>query len=131
MALAAAVHASVLSRISVFDRGVRHARFHVCETSDSRRSAEEAFLAIPWRPADCDRAIPEQMGIAIAQAVQIDAAINFDRRQLLAIASKTLPAHSRPITEISRMRFRRDRAIRTNHPSPFVAANKPASKRRS
>ena len=29
MALAAAVHASVLSRISVFDRGVRHARFHV------------------------------------------------------------------------------------------------------
>jgi N-acetylmuramoyl-L-alanine amidase len=104
MALAAAVHASVLSRISVFDRGVRHARFHVLR--NIRIPAvllEGGFLS---NPVEGQRIATgqyrEQMGIAIAQAVQnYDAAINFrSPTATLAIASKTLPAHSRPITEV-------------------------------
>jgi N-acetylmuramoyl-L-alanine amidase len=103
MALAAAVHASVLSRISVFDRGVRHARFHVLR--NMRIPAvllEGGFLSNPVEGQRIATAqYRQQMGIAIAQAVQnYDAAINFrSPTATLAIASKILPQHSRPISE--------------------------------
>jgi N-acetylmuramoyl-L-alanine amidase len=103
MALAAAVHASVLARVSVFDRGVRHARFHVLR--NMRIPAvllEGGFLSHSVEGQRIATAqYRQQMGIAIAQAVQnYDAAINFrSPTATLAIASKTLPPHSRPISE--------------------------------
>ncbi len=103
MALAAAVHASVLSRVSVFDRGVRHARFLVLR--DIKIPAvllEGGFLSNPFEGRRIATAqYRQQLGAAIAQAVQsYDAAVNFrSSAATIAIASKTLPPHSRPISE--------------------------------
>ena len=103
MALAAALHGAVLARLSVFDRGVHHARFHVLR--NIRIPAvllEGGFLSNP----DEGRRIAtpqyrRQLGLAIAQAVQnYDAAVNFrSSGPTLAVATNNLPPHERSITE--------------------------------
>ncbi len=104
IALAAAIHANVLSRTSMFDRGVKHARFHVLRNvripavlvecgflsnlSEGQRIATSFFR--------------QQLGSAIAQGVaNYDAAINFKAHapQTFAAARPTVPLHTRSITE--------------------------------
>ena len=103
IALAAAVHATVLSRLSMFDRGVKHARFHVLRNvripavliecgflsnmSEGQRIATSQFRG--------------QVGAAIAQGIQnYDAAVNYRTTgQTFAAANTTLPPHSRSISE--------------------------------
>ena len=103
IALAAAVHASILARVSVFDRGVRHARFHVLR--DIRIPAvlvEAGFLNDPIEGAHI--ATPtyrQQLGLAIAQAVtSYNRAVNFQTSgPTIVAAARNLPPHTRSITE--------------------------------
>jgi len=103
IALGAAVHASVLSRLSMSDRGVKHARFHVLrnvkipavlvECGFLSNAAEGQRIATPQ--------FRQQVGAAIAQAVKnYDSAVNFRTEgQTFASARTSLPPHSRPISE--------------------------------
>jgi N-acetylmuramoyl-L-alanine amidase len=103
IALAAAVHASILSRVSVFDRGVRHARFHVLR--DIKIPAvlvEGGFLNDPIEGAHI--ATPQYrqlLGAAIAQAVtSYNNAVNFQSSgPTIASAATNLPPHTQSITE--------------------------------
>ena len=103
MALAAAVHGAVLARVSVFDRGVHHARFHVLRNIKIPAVLlEGGFLSNPGEGRRI--ATPEyrrQLGLAIAQAVQnYDAAVNFrSSGATLAVATTKLPPHEHSITE--------------------------------
>jgi N-acetylmuramoyl-L-alanine amidase len=103
MALAAAVHAAILARLSVFDRGVHHARFHVLRNIKIPAVLlEGGFLS--HRDEGRRIATPQyrrQMGLAIAQAVQnYDAAVNFrSTGATLAVATNNLPPHEHSITE--------------------------------
>jgi N-acetylmuramoyl-L-alanine amidase len=101
IALAAAVHASILSRVSVFDRGVRHARFHVLR--DIRIPAvlvEAGFLNDPVEGAHIATAsYREKLGQAIAAAVtSYNRAVNFQsgRPRLVAAASHLSPTANSP-----------------------------------
>jgi N-acetylmuramoyl-L-alanine amidase len=103
IALTAALHASVMSRTSMFDRGIKHARFHVLRNvkipgvliecgflsnvTEGRRIATSQFR--------------QQVGAAIAQGIQnYDAAVNFRAEgQTFAAARTALPPHSHSITE--------------------------------
>ena len=104
IALAAAVHASVVSRASAFDRGIRHARFKVLRHIHIPAVLLEAgFLN---NPTDATRiATPQyraQLGSAIAQGVQsYNAAVNYrsNNSDTFAVVRTTLPAHARSITE--------------------------------
>jgi N-acetylmuramoyl-L-alanine amidase len=103
IALAAAVHAMSLSQMSMFDRGVKHSRFHVLrnvklpailiECGFLSNVAEGQRIATPL--------FRQQIGTAIAQGLQrYDAAVNFRAEaQTLAMAKPTLPLHSRSISE--------------------------------
>ncbi len=103
VALTAAVHAAILSRISVFDRGVRHARFHVLRDIKIPAVLVEAgFLSDPAEGARiATPAYRQQLGRAIAQAVgSYNAAVNFEKAGLpLAVAATNLPPHTHSITE--------------------------------
>jgi N-acetylmuramoyl-L-alanine amidase len=103
IALAAALHANVLSRVSIFDRGVKHARFHVLRhTKVPSALIECGFLS---NAAEGQRIATaqyrQQIGMAIAQGIQnYDAAVNFrGSGQTFAQANTRLPPHSRSITE--------------------------------
>ena len=103
IALAAAVQGAVLARISVFDRGVHHARFHVLrniripgvllEGGFLSHHEEGRRIATPQ--------YRRQLGLAIAQAVQnYDAAVNFrSSGATLSVATANLPPHEHSITE--------------------------------
>lgn len=103
IALGAAVHASVLSRMSMFDRGVKHARFHVLrnvkipavlvECGFLSNVSEGQRIATPQ--------FRQQVGTAIAQAVKnYDSAVNFRTEgQTFASARTSLPPHTRSISE--------------------------------
>jgi N-acetylmuramoyl-L-alanine amidase len=104
IALAAAVHATVLSRLSLFDRGVKHSRFHVLrnvrvpavliECGFLSNMAEGQRIATSY--------YRQQVGTAIAQGIQnYDAAINYraNAPQTFATARATLPLHSHSISE--------------------------------
>ena len=103
IALSAAVHAAVLSRLSMFDRGVRHARFKILrqikipavmvECGFLSNSLEGQRIATPQ--------FRQQVGGAIAQAVKnFDAAVNFRTEgQTFASAKTSLPPHTRSISE--------------------------------
>lgn len=103
VALTAAIHASVLSRVSAHDRGVRHARFKVLRhIKIPAVLVEGGFLN---DPAEGQRiATPQyrqQLGTAIAQGVQnYNAAVNYrSGNAAFTVAQANLPAHSRSITE--------------------------------
>jgi N-acetylmuramoyl-L-alanine amidase len=104
IALAAAVHAAILSRVSVFDRGVRHARFYVLR--DIKIPAvlvEGGFLSDQLDGTRiATRQYRQQLGRAIAQAVtSYNNAVNFrlSGPTIAAAAASNLPPHSRSITE--------------------------------
>jgi N-acetylmuramoyl-L-alanine amidase len=103
MALAAAVHGAVLARLSAFDRGVHHARFHVLRNIKIPAVLlEGGFLS--HQDEGRRIATPQyrrQLGLAIAQAVQsYDAAVNFrSSGATLAVATNNLPPHEHSITE--------------------------------
>ena len=103
IALTAAVHAAVLSRVSAYDRGVRHARFKVLRHIKIPALLLEAgFLN---DPAEGQRiATPQyrqQLGAAIAQGVQnYNAAVNYrSPNTTFAVVRSNLPPHTRSITE--------------------------------
>lgn len=103
IALAAAIHASILSRLSAFDRGVRHARFKVLR--NIRVPAvlvEGGFLTDATEGQRIASAqYRQQMGAAIAQGVQTyDAAVNYrSPNTSFAVVRANLPPHARSITE--------------------------------
>ncbi len=103
IALAAAVHASILSRVSVFDRGVRHARFQVLRDCKIPAVLVEAgFLNDPVEGGRI--ATPQyrqELGQAIAQAVtSYNQAVNFEATgPTFVAAARNLPAHTRSINE--------------------------------
>ena len=104
IALAAAVHATVLSRLNMFDRGVKHARFHVLR--NIRVPAvlvEGGFLSnLAEGQRIATSFFRQQLGAAIAQGIaNYDAATNFRTQttQTFAAARPTVPLHTRSITE--------------------------------
>ena len=103
VALCAAVHAAVLSRLSMFDRGVRHSRFHVLRNIKIPAVLLECgFLSNPVEGQRIATAqFRQQVGAAIAQGIQnYDAAVNYRATaQTFAAAKTNLPPHSRSITE--------------------------------
>jgi N-acetylmuramoyl-L-alanine amidase len=103
IALTASIHAAVLSRISAFDRGVRHARFHVLR--DIKIPAvllEGGFIS---DPAEGQRIATgyyrQQLGTAIAQGIQnYNAAVNYRAGVTnFAVAKTNLPPHAHSISE--------------------------------
>jgi N-acetylmuramoyl-L-alanine amidase len=104
IALAAAVHATVLSRLSMFDRGVKHARFHVLRNVKVPAVLIECgFLSSTFEGQRIATSqFRQQVGTAIAQGIQnYDAAINYraNAPQTFATARTTLPLHSHSISE--------------------------------
>lgn len=103
IALTASIHAAVLSRVSAFDRGVRHARFHVLR--DVKIPAvllEGGFIS---DPVEGQRVATgyyrQQLGTAIAQGVRnYDAAVNYRAGATnFAVAKRNLPPHTHSISE--------------------------------
>jgi N-acetylmuramoyl-L-alanine amidase len=103
IALAAAVHASVLSRLSAFDRGVRHARFKVLRHIHVPAVLLEAgFLN---DPSEGQRIATMQyrqdLALAITQGVQsYNTAVNYRTPNgNFAVVKANLPLHTHSITE--------------------------------
>ncbi|MEY2479247.1 MAG: N-acetylmuramoyl-L-alanine amidase [Verrucomicrobiota bacterium] len=103
IALTAAVHAAVLSRLSAFDRGVKHARFHVLRNAKIPAVLfEGGFLSDPSEGQRIATAqYRQQLGVAIAQGVQnYNAAVNYRASgPTFAAARINLPPHEHSITE--------------------------------
>jgi N-acetylmuramoyl-L-alanine amidase len=103
IALAAAVHASVLSRVSAFDRGIKHARFHVLRNIKIPGVLfEGGFLSAQAEGQRIATAqYRQQLGVAIAQGVQnYNAAVNYRASgPTFATARASLPPHEHSITE--------------------------------
>ena len=103
IALTAAVHAAVLSRLSVFDRGVRHARFHVLrDITIPAILLEGGFISDPAEGQRIATAYyRQQLGSAIAQGIQnYNAAVNYRAGVTnFALTKTNLPPHSHSITE--------------------------------
>jgi N-acetylmuramoyl-L-alanine amidase len=87
----------------MFDRGVRHSRFHVLRNIKiPAMLLEGGFLSNPAEgPRIATAQFRQQLGAAIAQGVQnYDAAVNYRATaQTFAAAKTNLPPHSRSITE--------------------------------
>ena len=103
IALTASIHAAVLSRVSAFDRGVRHARFHVLR--DIKIPAvllEGGFISDPTEGQRIATSYyRQQLGTAIAQGIQnYNAAVNYRAGVTnFAMAKTNLPPHSHSISE--------------------------------
>lgn len=103
IALTASIHATVLSRLAAFDRGVRHARFHVLR--DVKIPAvliEGGFISDPGEGQRLATSYYRQrLGTAIAQGIQnYNAAVNYRTGEAnFALAKMNLPPHSRSISE--------------------------------
>jgi N-acetylmuramoyl-L-alanine amidase len=103
IALTASIHATVLTRLAAFDRGVKHARFHVLR--DVKIPAvllEAGFIS---NPAEGQRIATsyyrQRLGTAISQGIQnYNAAVNYRAGGAsFAVAKTNLPPHTRAITE--------------------------------
>ena len=103
IALTAAVHGSILSRVSVFDRGVRHARFHVLrDITIPGMLVEAGFLNDEIDgPRIATRQYRARLGQAIAEAVtNYNKAVNFQTSgTTLVTSASNLPPHTRSILE--------------------------------
>jgi len=103
IALTAAVHATVLSRLAMFDRGVKHARFHVLRNIKIPGVLIECgFLSNSLEGRRIATAqFRQEVAAGIAQGIQnYDAAVNFRAEgRTFAAAKRSLPAHSHAITE--------------------------------
>lgn len=103
IALTASIHAAVLSKVSIFDRGVRHARFHVLR--DIKIPAvllEGGFISDPTEgPRIATARYRQQLGAAIARGIQnYNAAVNYRAGVTnFAVAKTNLPPHARSISE--------------------------------
>ena len=105
VALAAAIHAAVLSRVGAFDRGVRHARFKVLR--NIRVPAllfEGGFLSDPTEGQRIATSLyRQQLGAAITQGVQAyNTAVNYRAGNgggTFATVHANLPPHLHSITE--------------------------------
>jgi N-acetylmuramoyl-L-alanine amidase len=103
IALTASIHAMVLTRLAAFDRGVKHARFHVLrdvkipavlvEGGFISNSSEGQRIATSY--------YRQRLGAAIAQGIQnYNAAVNYRTQGAnFAVAKVNLPAHTHSITE--------------------------------
>ncbi|HKP04475.1 MAG TPA: N-acetylmuramoyl-L-alanine amidase [Chthoniobacterales bacterium] len=103
IALTASIHANVLSKLAAFDRGVRHARFHVLrDVKIPAVLVEGGFIS---SVAEGERIATsyyrQQLAVAIAQGIQnYNAAVNYRTQGAnFAVAKVTLPPHGRPISE--------------------------------
>jgi N-acetylmuramoyl-L-alanine amidase len=103
IALTASIHATVLSRLAAFDRGVKHARFHVLR--DVKIPAvliEGGFISDPVEGQRIATSYYRQrLGTAIALGIQnYNAAVNYRAPGAsFAVAKVNLPPHSRSISE--------------------------------
>jgi N-acetylmuramoyl-L-alanine amidase len=103
IALTASIHASVLSRAAAFDRGIRHARFHVLRNVKIPAVLfEGGFISDPGEGQRIATSFYRQrLGAAIAQGIQnYNAAVNYRAGGAnFAVAKTNLPPHARAITE--------------------------------
>ena len=103
IALTASIHATVLSRLAAFDRGVRHARFHVLrDVKIPAVLVEGGFISDPTEGQRISTSYYRQrLGAAIAQGIQnYNAAVNYRTQGAnFAVAKVNLPPHGRSISE--------------------------------
>jgi N-acetylmuramoyl-L-alanine amidase len=103
IALTASIHAMVLSRLAAFDRGVKHARFHVLrDVKIPAVLVEGGFISNPSEGQRIATSYYRQrLGTAIAQGVQnYNAAVNYRTQGAnFAVAKVNLPPHTRSISE--------------------------------
>src|SRR3954466_9609099 len=103
IALTASIHASVLTRLAAFDRGVRHARFHVLrDVKIPAVLVEGGFLSSPSEGQKISTSYYRQrLGAAIAQGIQnYNAAVNYRTQGAsFAVAKVNVPLHTHSITE--------------------------------
>jgi hypothetical protein len=103
IALTASIHATVLTRLAAFDRGVKHSRFHVLrDVKIPAVLVEGGFLSSPSEGQKISTSYYRQrLGAAIAQGIQnYNAAVNYRTQGAsFAVAKVNVPLHSRSITE--------------------------------
>ncbi len=103
IALTASIHAMVLSRLAAFDRGVKHARFHVLrDVKIPAVLVEGGFISDPAEGQRISTSYYRQrLGVAIAQGIQnYNAAVNYRTQGTnFAAAKVNLPPHTHSISE--------------------------------
>jgi N-acetylmuramoyl-L-alanine amidase len=103
IALTASIHATVLSKLGAFDRGVRHARFHVLrDVKIPAVLVECGFISDAVEGQRIATSYYRQrMGAAIAQGIQnYNGAVNYRAAGAsFAVARVNLPPHGRSISE--------------------------------
>ena len=103
IALTASIHAAVLSKVSVFDRGIRHARFHVLlDVKIPAVLLEGGFISDPGEGQRIATGYyRQQLGAAIARGIQnYNAAVNYRAGATnFAVAKTNLPPHAHSISE--------------------------------
>src|SRR4051812_10823495 len=103
IALTASIHATVLTRLAAFDRGVKHSRFHVLrDVKIPAVLVEGGFLSNPSEGQKISTSYYRQrLGAAIAQGIQnYNAAVNYRTQGAsFAVAKANMPPHTHSITE--------------------------------
>jgi N-acetylmuramoyl-L-alanine amidase len=123
IALTASIHAMVLSRLAAFDRGVKHARFHVLrDVKIPAVLVEGGFISSAsegQRIATSN--YRQRLGVAIAQGVQnYNAAVNYRTQGAnFAVAKANFPPHTHSISEPLEAEATVER---TDHP-PSISIN--------
>jgi N-acetylmuramoyl-L-alanine amidase len=103
IALTASIHATVLTRLAAFDRGVKHSRFHVLrDVKIPAVLVEGGFLSNPSEGQKISTSYYRQrLGAAIAQGIQnYNAAVNYRTQGAsFAVSKANMPPHTHSITE--------------------------------